>query len=85
MQANFYSDLVLGFAHLSAGPMAGRCLRVSGLGILIVLWNSEVSRSHGARVLILVTVVSSWSACCMLGPLLFFLWRCSCTRKILMV
>lgn len=43
MQANFYSDLVLGFAHLSAGPMAGRCLRVSGLGILIVLWNSEVS------------------------------------------
>lgn len=70
MRANFYSDLVLSFAHLSEGPSAGRWLGVSGLGTSISLWNSEVLRSHGARVFILV--MSSWSACCILGPLLSF-------------
>lgn len=71
MQANFYSDLVLSFAHLSEGPMAGRWLKAPRLGTLIGLWNSEVLLSHGARVSILVALVPSWRACCMLGLLLF--------------
>lgn len=52
--------------------MAGRWLRAPGLGTLIGLWNSEVLLSHGAGEPILVALVPSRSACCILGPLLFY-------------
>lgn len=44
MQANSYSDLVLGFSHLSERSVVGRWLRLPGLGIFTGLWISGLGK-----------------------------------------